>query len=58
MSARDHSVIPSRIDGEGPLSWKSRHTDAKTRPFAVAGSLSVYAARDDSRQADPCCQAI
>ena len=58
MSARDHSVIPSRIDGEGLLSWKSRHTDAKTRPFAVAESLAVYAARDDSRQADRFCQAV
>jgi hypothetical protein len=52
VSARSHSVIPSRADGEGPLSCTLRYDVARTRHIAVARSLVVCATRDDSKNGD------
>src|SRR5436190_8968742 len=48
-SMKRSCVIPSRADGEGPLSCKLRYALKREAAIAVARSRAVCAARDDRR---------
>ncbi len=43
------AVIPSRADGEGPLSCKLRYALKEEAPIADERSLAVCTAREDTR---------
>jgi hypothetical protein len=52
MSARNDHVIPSRTDGEGPLTCKWSRPGVSVTQFPIERSLVVCATRDDSRKGE------